>query len=182
MSNHVCPWWLGYSFDNPLRRLVHDPVRILAGLVEEGQTVADIGCGLGYFSIALASLVGPSGKVIAVDLQPEVLERARKRAVRKDLDGRIDFRSCARDRLGLTEPIDFALAFWMVHEVPDQKAFFAEVAAALGSGGRLLVVEPLLHVPLARFEATTEIAKAAGLDVTPGPAVRISRAITCVRR
>jgi hypothetical protein len=34
---HVCPWWLAYTFDNPLRRLLHNPEKLLAGLVEEGQ-------------------------------------------------------------------------------------------------------------------------------------------------
>jgi ubiquinone/menaquinone biosynthesis C-methylase UbiE len=181
MSEHVCPWWLGYSFDNPLRRLVHDPRSIFAGLVAEGQTVADIGCGLGYFSIALANLVGPSGKVIAVDIQQEMLLRASRRAERKGVADRIEFRSCAPDSPGLSDRIDFALAFWVVHELPDQEAFFSEVAAALEPAGRLLVAEPIIHVPASRFEATAAAARESGLEVAPGPDVRFSRAITCSR-
>ncbi|MBU4143260.1 hypothetical protein KJ590_04695, partial [Patescibacteria group bacterium] len=47
----VCPWWLCYSFDNPLRRLFHDPERLLGPYVKTGMTAVDIGCGMGYFTI-----------------------------------------------------------------------------------------------------------------------------------
>ena len=73
MDEHTCPWWLGYSFDNPLRRIIHNPARMLGTMVEEGQTVVDIGCGLGFFTLALAQMVGAHGKVIALDIQSEML-------------------------------------------------------------------------------------------------------------
>jgi ubiquinone/menaquinone biosynthesis C-methylase UbiE len=56
-SGHVCPWWLAYSFDNPLRRIFHKPEKIFASMVRPGMTVADIGCGMGYFSLGLARIV-----------------------------------------------------------------------------------------------------------------------------
>jgi len=68
LGPHTCPWWFGYTFDNPIRRLFHDPKAILGDYVAPGQTVVDIGCGLGYFSLALARLVGPGGRVIAVEV------------------------------------------------------------------------------------------------------------------
>jgi hypothetical protein len=55
---HVCPWWGGYFIDNPLRRLLHDPEKILRTYVKPGMTVMDIGCGMGFFSIAMAKIVG----------------------------------------------------------------------------------------------------------------------------
>ncbi len=42
---HVCPWWLTYTFDNPLRRWIQDPVRILDNFVRPGMNVMDVGCG-----------------------------------------------------------------------------------------------------------------------------------------
>ena len=80
MAGHVCPWWGGYFIDNRLRRLFHDPDTILRPYVHSGMTVMDVGCGMGLFAIAMAQLVGPAGKVIAVDLQPEMLDVSGKRA------------------------------------------------------------------------------------------------------
>jgi SAM-dependent methyltransferase len=77
-----CPYWLAWALDNPLRRWLHNPQKILEGLVQPGQTVLDLGCGPGYFSLALARMVGANGRVVAVDLQPEMLEFVRRRAER----------------------------------------------------------------------------------------------------
>lgn len=73
-SNHICPWWLCYSFDNPVRRLFHDPRKMLGGYLKPGMRVLDIGCGMGYFSLAMAKMVGVSGRVIALDLQGKTIE------------------------------------------------------------------------------------------------------------
>jgi ubiquinone/menaquinone biosynthesis C-methylase UbiE len=179
MKPHTCPWWLAYTFDNRLRRLIHDPAVLLRGLVQEGDTVADLGCGLGHFSIGLAGLVGATGKVIAVDVQPEMVRRAARRAERRGLWQRIDFRVCQPDRLGLTQPMDFVLAFWMVHEVPSPRALLAEVRAALKPTGHLLIAEPRGHVSGHGFAATVEKARAAGFAISEAPRVRLSRAVVC---
>ena len=50
---------MAWTFDNPLRRWFQDPERILGSFVREGMTVADIGCGMGYFSVAMAKMIGP---------------------------------------------------------------------------------------------------------------------------
>lgn len=176
---HTCPWWFGYSFDNPARRLFHDPDAIFDGLVESGQTVVDLGCGLGYFTLALARLVGPTGKVIALDIQPRMIEGARRRAQRQGLAERIDFRVCAPDHLGVTAPVDFVLAFWMLHEVADPERLLAEVRCFLKPAGRLLIVEPKGHVSAAAFAATTQLARSGGWHVSDGPPIRFSRSILC---
>jgi len=54
LGPHTCPWWLGYTFDNPLRRCIHRPESTLREFISPGDTAVDIGCGLGYFSNALA--------------------------------------------------------------------------------------------------------------------------------
>ena len=81
-KHHICPWWLAYTFDNPLRHLLHRPAKIFAGLVQPGMTVADIGCGMGYFTLALAEIVGDAGKVIAVDVQHQMLDIMQRRAAK----------------------------------------------------------------------------------------------------
>jgi ubiquinone/menaquinone biosynthesis C-methylase UbiE len=175
-SGNVCPWWLCPTFDNPLRRLIHNPDRILARLVQPGQTALDLGCGMGYFSIPLARLVGPEGKVICVDRQEQMLAGVRRRAERAGLADRIRLHRAGTDGLGLTETADFALAFWMLHEVPDQAAFLAEVRACLRPGGRLLVAEPRIHVGSAAFARSVEAARGTGLAPIARPAVALSRA------
>jgi ubiquinone/menaquinone biosynthesis C-methylase UbiE len=176
-AGQVCPWRFAPSFDNPLRRFVQDPYRILAGLVRPGQTAVDIGCGMGYFSIPLATMVGPTGKVICVDLQPEMLDGVRRRAERASVQAQIRLQRCAKGRIGLEEPVDFALAFWMLHEVPDQESFLREVAGVLNPGGRLLVVEPRLHVSDAAFTRSLAVAGAVGFRPTARPKVALSNAV-----
>jgi ubiquinone/menaquinone biosynthesis C-methylase UbiE len=176
---HTCPWWFAYSFDNPLRRLLHDPEVILEGLVEAGQTAVDVGCGLGYFSIALARMVGPDGKVQALDVQPQMIQRARRRAENRGLADGIDFRICDANRLGVEGPVDFVLAFWVVHEVADARGLLMEVHSFLRPGGRLLIVEPRGHVSAARFSETVDLARKTGFETSPGPLVRFSRSVLC---
>lgn len=176
---HTCPWWFGYTFDNPLRRLVHDPRAILGGLVREGQTALDIGCGLGYFSLALADMVGPRGTVVALDLQSQMIGRARRRAARRGVAERIDFGVCGPDHLGLSVSVDFALAFWMLHEVTDPGALLREVRAHLHPSGHLLIVEPKGHVARGRFAALVALARGSGFEAAAGPPVRLSRSVVC---
>ena len=176
-AGNICPWWLCPTFDNQLRRLIQDPDRILAGLVQPGETALDIGCGMGYFSIPLARLVGPGGKVICVDLQEQMLAGVHGRAERAGVADRVRLHRVGTDGLGVDETADFALAFWMLHEVPDQAAFLAEVIACLKPSGRLLVVEPRLHVSGAAFERSVAIAHGAGLLPVARPVVALSRAV-----
>ncbi len=171
----VCPWWLTYSFDNPLRRLLHDRREILAPYVRSGATVADIGCGMGYFTVGLAELVGPEGKVLAVDVQQRQLDHTARRCERAGLRDRVELVLARPPGARLVAPIDFALSFWMLHEVEDVERFAADVADALGPGGSWLVAEPRMHVGASRF--ADEVALVERLGFTSRPIdVRWSRA------
>ncbi len=173
---HVCPWWLAYTFDNPLRSLIHKPEKIFAGLVREGMTVMDIGCGMGFFTIGLAEIVGESGRVIAVDLQQQMLDITVRRATKKGLAGRIITHRAESGALGCTTTVDFVLAFWMVHEVPDPASFFREVTALLKPGAGLLYAEPVFHVSKEKFKNILAAAESSGLQKTGSPAIRFSHA------
>ncbi len=181
MDEHTCPWWFGYTFDNPIRSFLHKPDQVVGEYVAAGHTVADIGCGGGHFTLGLARLVGEEGKVIAVDVQERMLQRVRKRTQARGLGSVIDIRLCAAGSLGLDEALDFALAFWMVHEVPDQRALMSEVRSVLKPSGRFLVAEPRVHVPAGRFRETIEAAREAGWEVLSEPRVRFSRAVLLSR-
>jgi ubiquinone/menaquinone biosynthesis C-methylase UbiE len=160
----------------PLRTLVQNPNRLLRGLLHEGQTAVDLGCGPGFFTLPMAELVGPSGQVIAVDLQAEMLRLMQERAERRGLSARIRAHQCPADSIGLSGPVDFALAFYMVHEVPDARRFLGEVAALLRQGGRLLLVEPNGHVSADDFRRTLNLAEASGLKTIARPRRLLSRA------
>ncbi len=173
----VCPWWLVYSFDNPLRRLLQRPEPIVRPFVRPGDRCLDLGCGFGYFTIPMARLAGPSGTVVAVDLQAQNLARVRRRAERAGLAARIRLHRVEADALRLEGKFDFALAFWMVHEVPDQAPFLREVAAALMPGGRLAIVEPRLHVGREAFARTIATAERVGLAKLGDLTVSLSRGV-----
>jgi ubiquinone/menaquinone biosynthesis C-methylase UbiE len=175
MGEHICPWWLAYSFDNRLRRLFHNPEKMLGPYVSKGMTALDLGCGMGYFSIGLAGLVGDKGCVIAADVQQKMLDVMQSRAEKAGVSDIIRFHRSESDKLGVETPVDFILAFWMVHEVPDQKSFFHQMGACLKPDGRILIAEPRFHVSAKHFEETVGLARASGLNLCETPAIKLSR-------
>ncbi|MDD2755437.1 MAG: class I SAM-dependent methyltransferase [Methanothrix sp.] len=174
-TSRICSWKIAHVLDNPIRRLIHNPQEILGGHIKPGQTVLDLGCGPGTFSIAMAKMVGESGRVIAVDIQEEMLQILRKKAALHGLESRIIIRKSGPDRIGLSEKVDFALAFYMVHEVPNAKDFLKEIASVLKPNGKLLIVEPKMHVSADAFEKTMDIARQVGLSPISEPKIRFSR-------
>ena len=130
-GDHVCPWWCCFTFDNPLRRLFHNPERIMSPYIRQGNTVIDIGPGMGYFTRAMCKLVGRKGRVVAIDIQQKMLDALAKRVARLGLADRLKTRLAGPKQFGVSDKADFILAFWMVHEVPDKQEFFRQVAHLL---------------------------------------------------
>ena len=181
MRPHVCPWWGGFLIDNRFRLLLHRPEKILAPYLQPGMTAMDFGCGMGVFSIPMASLVGADGTVIAVDLQPQMLRSVRKRAKKAGLADRIRTHVCERTSVGIDDPVDFVLAFWSAHEAPDMQRLVADIHTCLVDGGKMLLVEPRGHVTAADFQRMLDIARQAGLQLEDQPPVRMSRAAVLVK-
>ena len=177
MGEHVCPWWGGYFLDNWVRRLIHRPEEVLAPFLSPGMSVLDFGCGMGLFSIAAARLVGQTGRVFAIDLQPQMLSTLSNRATRAGVADRIQTHACPRDSLGIRVSCEFAIAFWSLHETPDQRVILSEVFELLAHGGRLLVAEPRGHVTGKAFDEMTAVAEAIGYRIDGQPAIRLSRAV-----
>ena len=173
-QKHVCPWWLCFTFDNPLRRLIHDPESILGSYVRSGDTVLDIGPGMGYFTIPLAGLVGPSGLVIAADVQQRMLDALLRRARRRGIADRIQTHLTSPESIEIHQKVDFILAFWIVHEVSDQDRFFKQVKDILKPSRCLLLAEPVIHVTRRMFSRTLDAAKEMGLTVIENPRIAFS--------
>ena len=161
MANSTCPWWLGYLLITPIRRLFQNPSKIISPYIHAGMTVLEVGPGMGFFTLDIASKVGKTGKVIAVDVQPKMLAKLNQRAVQAKLSEQIETRLAQPTSLGLSDlvgKIDFVFAFAVVHELPDLNSFWREVSQCLKPGGRLLIAEPARHVTIEDFDAELNIA------------------------
>jgi ubiquinone/menaquinone biosynthesis C-methylase UbiE len=141
------------------------------------MTVLDIGCGTGFFSVDLARMVGRSGRVIASDLQEGMLQKLRNKIRGTELEERITLHPCEADRLGVSANVDFVLAFYMVHEVPNPKKFFEEIKSISKPDGQMLVVEPPFRISKKAFEQTIQIARGAGWKPVEGPKVLLSKTV-----
>lgn len=175
MSNRVCPWWLGYWLTCPWFRRGQNPAQLLPPYIHEGMTVFEPGPGMGFFTLELARLVGRTGHVIAVDIQPKMLDRLRRRAAKARFLDRIDARVASPESMGIADlngSVDFTFAFAVVHEVGDAGRFFGEAAAASKPGGALLLAEPQGHVKPPAFDAELRAAAQAGFRVVNRPPIR----------
>ena len=177
----VCPWQLAPVIDNRLRPFVHNPQKIFAPYVAKGMTVLDVGCGAGFTSLGLAKLVGEEGLVIAADLQSKMLCMVKERAMRAGLSDRIRIHLCTPNRIGVREELDFVVAFFMVHEVPDVRAFLEEIYALLKTGGRFFITEPKIHVGLKAFQQILRKAQVIGFEIAERPSVIFGRTILLVK-
>lgn len=185
MPHRVCPWWIGYLLASPIRRWIQDPLPIVSPYVHEGMSVLEPGPGMGFFTIPLARLVGASGRVVAVDLQPRMIEGLKRRAAKARVLDRIDCRISSAETMGLgdlTGKVDFTLAFAVVHEFPDASHFFREAATASKPNAKLLLAEPSGHVDEKQFEEELQAASRAGFALAERPVIRRSRAAVLVKR
>ncbi len=174
-TERICPVERAGALESRIRRWLQDPRKIVAPFVREGMRVLEPGCGPGFFTVELADLVGPTGRVFAIDLQEGMLAHLAAKVRGTPLEGRITLVRSDADRLGATEPVDFALAFYMVHEVPDKAGFFRQIRAVLRRGGSLLLVEPkMFHVSRAAWEETLRVATSCGFAAKPGPKLLLS--------
>ncbi|HZQ70544.1 MAG TPA: methyltransferase domain-containing protein [Terriglobales bacterium] len=181
MAHRVCPWWLGYFLASPLRKWLFrtSPEQFLRPYVRPGMTVLEPGPGMGFFTLELARLVGPSGRVIALDVQSRMIAKLKQRLSKNGLLVRVNARTVPANSLELEKQagtVDFTLAFAVVHEMPDSKSFFTQVGAASKSGATLLLAEPEGHVKAEEFASELEEAAQAGFRVIERPQVRRSQA------
>jgi ubiquinone/menaquinone biosynthesis C-methylase UbiE len=175
VAERVCPPWMGYLLLNPLRKLKESPTKILGPFVDEGMVVLEPGCAMGFFTLPLARMVGPEGKVVAVDLEPRMLSKLERRARRAKLAERLDIRQCDAGGLGiddLADRVDFCIVMHVVHEVPDPATFFGEIRRSLKPGAKLLVIEPKGHVSAEDFGRSVAIAEEKGLRHIESPDIR----------
>ena len=173
----VCPWQGGPILASSLRKLLHDPARIVGPYLSNGMTAMDIGSAMGFFTIPMAGMVGAQGKVIAVDLQAEMLEGLQKNA-QKAGAGNIVCHQCGCDSLNVGqwgESVDFVLVFMMLHEVPDPGRLIREAYGAAAPGGKLLFAEPVAHVGRQQYLRSVDMIQQAGFKAVGSPKIHMCR-------
>jgi cyclopropane fatty-acyl-phospholipid synthase-like methyltransferase len=129
-------------FDDPERDAWQKPEHVVDELdLEAGMTVADVGAGTGYFEPYLSRAVGPSGAVIAVDIEPSMIEYMRDRFEKEGLDN-------VEARLGSeADPkldpysVNRILIVNTWHHIPSRRTYAERLYDALTAGGRLMVVD-----------------------------------------
>lgn len=118
------------------------PDRLLALLgVKPGQTVCDFGCGNGYHTLKLARQVGPAGRVLAVDIQPEMLDLLRRRSEPRGLTQIEPILATVDDSRLPAAEIDLLLMVDVYHELDQPGGVLAQVRRSLKPRGRLALVE-----------------------------------------
>jgi predicted methyltransferase len=118
------------------------PDEVLKALeLKNGDVVADIGAGSGYFARRFATAVAPNGKVYAVDIDAEVLGYLKDRAAQEKLSNLMTVVSKEDDPLLPAGAVDLAFFCDAAHHIAGRVNFFAKVTQALKPGGRMAVID-----------------------------------------
>ena len=143
--------------DHWFRRKLQDPAHLLTRYITPGMITLDLGCGTGFFSIAMAKLAGDAGKVFALDLQIEMLEKLQQK-LNAQFSTRIELIHGSVVAFTPEKEIDFALAAYVFHELTDQAEAFNHLRKIIGQGKHLLILEPNIIVSKRAFQETIRLA------------------------
>lgn len=158
---------MGYQgadwLDREERDIEEAPDKALDALsLASGMTVADIGAGSGYMTVRMARRVGPTGRVFAEDIQPQMIDLLRRRLTRERLDNVTAVLGTIDDPKLPADSIDLALLVDVYHEFSEPVKMLAGLRTALRAGGRLVLLEYRKEDPSVpiRFEHKMSIAEA----------------------
>jgi precorrin-6B methylase 2 len=135
--------WQGAPWlDREERDVEEEPDRAIDALdLRAGQTVADIGAGSGYMSVRMAKRVGPTGRVYAEDIQPQMIELLKQRLAKEQVANVIPVLGLIDDPRLPESSIDLMLLVDVYHEFSEPQKMLRGMRAALKPGGRLVLLE-----------------------------------------
>jgi ubiquinone/menaquinone biosynthesis C-methylase UbiE len=162
-----CPAFLRWmvELDNPFTKTNRAAVIVEHLGLRPGMAVADIGCGPGRLTLPLARAVGVGGEVVALDIQPGMLDRARQKVEAAGLDNVQLIHAGVGDGALQAGHFDRILLVTVLGEIPDRAVAMAEAFDALKPGGVLSVTELIFDPHFQRRSRVTSLAEAAGFRV-----------------
>jgi len=130
------------KLDNPERRKILPPeVTLEKLLLQKGDIVADVGCGIGYFSIPAALIVGEMGKVYAMDISGEMLREVQERASGNNVANIEIVKTMENSLIVADESITYAFICNVLHETENVSNFLEEVKRVLAGEGKVAIIE-----------------------------------------
>lgn len=131
-----------HKLDNEKRRAIMPPAETLVELgLERNNTMVDIGCGGGYFTIAASKIVGDPAKVFALDISEEMLGEVQRKALETGVSNIHAIRVDEYDLKIENHSADFALLCNVLHEIEDKERFINEISRILKPYGKLAIIE-----------------------------------------
>ena len=131
-----------HKLDNEKRRELLPPEETLIKLgLHEGDVMADIGCGIGYFTVPASKIVGDNGNVFAMDILPEMLQDVGKKIKDNNISN-IEILLTEENDLKLEDnKITFAFISTVLHEANEKEKFINEIKRILSPKGRIAIIE-----------------------------------------
>ncbi|OWK37946.1 hypothetical protein FRUB_07066 [Fimbriiglobus ruber] len=157
---HVMGFQASGWLERTEREKEEEPGKLLKALeVKEGMVVADVGAGSGFHTFRIAPLVGEKGKVLAVDIQPEMLDLIKQRAKKEKVTNVEPVKSTEADPKLPKESVDLIFMVDVYHELSQPYEMTEKMVASLKPGGRMVFVEFRLEddkVPIKLVHKMTE--------------------------
>lgn len=177
-SHAVCPATGSNGLDSSLRRKLQNPAHFLKPYISPGMEVLDLGCGRGFCTFDIARMLDGKGSVTAADLQQEMLDLLKGKIQDTAFKNVIRLHKCEPDDMHLQGyTFDFILLFYMFHEMPDHQAVLQNLKSLLKPEGKILIVEPKIHVPSSDFKETVALIRKSGFPIVAEPKIFFSRAV-----